>query len=249
LPKPELKQRFSFLADRIFSLRYYTETAFEARELLMFLGPKVTKISIDFLEDIINYIENSHPIKEERINQIKVWAGACTHQKYPIFNATQFVYDATKLSPIEYFKFSENLVLQQYIKDVTREAENAIRGDLGYPRVGEVWVSEMMMFDIIKEKFSDAIHHYSPEWLKPQHYDVYIPSLRVAFEFQGKQHYEPVGIFGFEEGYKANLERDKRKKKKSTKNKVKIVYWKYDEPITTDNLEEKLTKLNIRFSY
>jgi len=247
LPKPELKQRSSFLADRIFSLRYYTETAFESRELLMLLGPKVTKLCIDYLEDIINYIDNSHPINEERINQIKDWAGASTHQKYPIFNATQFVYDATKLSPIEYFRFSENLVVQKYIKDLTREAENAIREDLGYPRVGEGWVSEMMLFDIIKGKFSDALHHYSPEWLKPQHFDVYIPSLRVAFEFQGKQHYEPVGFFGFKDGYKANLERDERKKNKSTKNHVKIVYWKYDEPITTNNLEVKLAKLKISF--
>jgi hypothetical protein len=83
------------------------------------------------------------------------------------------------------------------------------------------------------------LHHYSPNWLRPQHYDVFIPSLNIAFEYQGKQHFEPIDYFGAEKGFLNNQRRDSEKLNKSKKNKVKLIYWNYDEPLNFETLEKK----------
>lgn len=54
--------------------------------------------------------------------------------------------------------------------------------------------------------------HASPEWLKPQHLDVFLLEHLIAFEYQGIQHYSPVDFFGGQESFVKGIELDKRKK-------------------------------------
>ena len=65
--------------------------------------------------------------------------------------------------------------------------------------------------------------------------------LDFLIEYQGIQHYQPVEIFGGIEGYNQTTERDARKSVLCQKNGVKVIYWKYDEPITSKLLKEKLS--------
>lgn len=44
---------------------------------------------------------------------------------------------------------------------------------------------------------------------------------------------------------KKNKLRDKKKKKLCDENNVKIIYWNYDEPITTVVLKKKLKENNV----
>jgi hypothetical protein len=41
----------------------------------------------------------------------------------------------------------------------------------------------------------------NPDWLAGQRFDVWLPEISVAVEFNGIQHYEPVDFFGGESGY------------------------------------------------
>jgi hypothetical protein len=56
--------------------------------------------------------------------------------------------------------------------------------------------------------------------LKPQHYDVYLPDLKIALEYQGEQHFRAIPYFGGEEGLLRTQERDRRKREISVANGV-----------------------------
>ena len=71
--------------------------------------------------------------------------------------------------------------------------------------------------------------------------------MNIAFEYQGKQHFEPVEIFGGEENFKKGQERDKIKKELSEKNGIKLIYVNYWEDITTNLIKEKLKDNNIDY--
>ena len=69
------------------------------------------------------------------------------------------------------------------------------------------------------------------EWLRneetgyPQFLDFYLPDFNVGIECQGKQHFEPVNVFGGEEEFKKTKQRDKNKIKKCVEFGVKILYF------------------------
>ena len=64
------------------------------------------------------------------------------------------------------------------------------------------WVKETAMFELIHKHYPDAIYQYRTKWLRQQSLDVYVPSLKTAFEYQGIQHFSPVDYFGGEQKFK-----------------------------------------------
>lgn len=71
-------------------------------------------------------------------------------------------------------------------------------------------------------------------------YDVFICGLNIAIEYQGKQHFEPVEIFGGEEHFKNQVVRDKLKQELSRKNGVTLIYINYWEDISSDLIKDKV---------
>ncbi len=106
-----------------------------------------------------------------------------------------------------------------------REAENEYRVIIGAKKIGEGWISETELYYRIKIHFKDieVVHHGRPEWLGRQHFDIWIPELNVAVEYQGKQHDNPVEFFGGEEAFKKNIKRDILKKKKCIDNNCLLI--------------------------
>ena len=102
------------------------------------------------------------------------------------------------------------------------------------------WKSEQKMYVLVVKYFNNAVYQYKDEWLGLQSLDVYIPSLKIAFEYQGEQHYNVTDFFGGEEGLKNNQERDARKRALCLENGVTLIEWRYDEEITNENLATKL---------
>ena len=136
--------------------------------------------------------------------------------------------------------------LEELAEDVLREAENLIREKHGLPRIGEGWVSEMQLYNLVKEVFLDAQHHVVPAWLKPQELDVYVPSKKLAFEYQGMQHYEPVEFFGGAEALERRRRLDARKKRKCLLNGIVLIEWRFDEPIDRATFLQKLKAAKVK---
>ena len=113
------------------------------------------------------------------------------------------------------------------------------------PRIGEGWISEIQLYNLVKSIFPEAQHHATPEWLKPQHLDVFVRSKNLAFEYQGLQHFEPVEFFGGEEAFEKTKKLDERKRIICKANRILLIHWLYNEPINQEALVEKLNHLNI----
>lgn len=108
------------------------------------------------------------------------------------------------------------------------------------------WKSEQLVYEITKQLYPKATvwYQFRPEFLhtgKGQlSYDVYISKLRVAIEYQGKQHFEPVEIFGGRDSFEKQKERDSLKQQLSRENGVKLVYINYWEDITPDLIKKRV---------
>ena len=124
-----------------------------------------------------------------------------------------------------------------------RPAEDKYRESIGIPKIGEGWVSETDLYYKIKDTFPDheVIQHARPKWLGLQHLDIYFPNDNVAIEYQGLQHYQPVEIFGGQEGFERTQERDKIKLQKCKANECILLY--VDESMTFENVVRELERV------
>jgi hypothetical protein len=124
------------------------------------------------------------------------------------------------------FDFHLSKKARRFIKHITNQAENAVREELGVTKIGEGWVSETQLYNDIREAFPhlEVIRHASPEWLRQQHLDIYIPELKVALEYHGRQHDEPIEFFGGQEAYERTQERDLRKLRLCRRHGVRLIH-------------------------
>lgn len=102
------------------------------------------------------------------------------------------------------------------------------------------WKNELSLFQMLKKVYPDAIYQYHTDWLGLQSLDIYIPSINTGFEYQGRQHYEVVEHFGGMEGFERRKRLDQKKRDLCQENGVKLIEWRYDEPISKVVLKDKL---------
>ena len=69
--------------------------------------------------------------------------------------------------------------------------------------------------------------------------DFFLPYYNVIIEFNGIQHYKSIGIFGGEQKYKKQLERDDSLRHYCKRHKIKLIEIPYTE---YDNIEKILKK-------
>ncbi len=105
-----------------------------------------------------------------------------------------------------------------------------------------LWKSEVRLFDMVKAFLPDAVMHYTASWLGNQHLDIFSANKQIAFEYQGKQHYEPVAFFNKETSFEEKVLADERKRKLCKENGVKLIEWSYTTPIYPIFLIEELKK-------
>lgn len=71
-------------------------------------------------------------------------------------------------------------------------------------------------------------------------FDFYLSDYNTCIEFDGVQHFHPIGFWGGEEGLKSNKKRDKIKTDFCKANNIKLVRIKYDQ---IDDIEKIINKI------
>lgn len=125
---------------------------------------------------------------------------------------------------------------------IDRAIENSVREQFGIPKIGDSWVSETMLFNIVKDLYVDQkiIRHYRPDWLEGLELDIYLPDLKLAFEYQGIQHYQAVEHWGGKAQLEIQQEHDRRKKKLCEDLDIRLICIDYDEPLNSEHIESRI---------
>lgn len=117
-----------------------------------------------------------------------------------------------------------------------------VRTDFGFRGIGEHWINETTLKHIIEALFSEKVvlAHYRPDWLEGLELDIYVPDIKLGFEYQGIQHFRAIKHWGGKEKLKIQQEHDARKKRLCGELGIKLIYFDYTEEITTDYVKAKI---------
>jgi hypothetical protein len=124
-----------------------------------------------------------------------------------------------------------------------RVAEDRWRRLRGLNPVGEGFVCETLLFQIVKARFSGTCREYSPTWLGRQRLDIFIPELQTAIEYHGEQHYIPIDRFGGADKFAEAQLRDKTKARLCRQNNIKLIIWPYTKAVTPEAVDLLLRSL------
>ncbi|MBQ2695204.1 hypothetical protein IJG04_01000 [Candidatus Saccharibacteria bacterium] len=143
-------------------------------------------------------------------------------------------------NPEEYHK-----CFQQYEKakrQLNNNIENAVREEFGYRKIGDAWISETILSEIIKNLYpkSEIKRHYRPNWLEKLELDIYLPQEKLTFEYQGIQHFKAVEHWGGEKKLKEQQEHDGRKARICAERGIKLIHINYDEPLSEEYVKTKI---------
>ncbi len=124
-------------------------------------------------------------------------------------------------------------VLHQRYRAQHAAVENHVRRKLGYGPIGSAFVCETAVYQIVARIFSglEVLRNQPCPGGGRMTFDVSVPALSLAVEYQGVQHFEPVKRFGGKEGLVALQARDKLKRELACQAGVRLVYVAYDEPL------------------
>jgi hypothetical protein len=130
--------------------------------------------------------------------------------------------------PANFYEKSDSIMF-----NICSGVDNHLKQTLGLADKNEKWINEFAMVKLFYKWFTDfkQITQASPEWLKPQRLDLFIPDLKLAVEYQGEQHFMPIEVFGGEEGFQERKENDERKWKLCEANGINLEYINYDEDL------------------
>jgi hypothetical protein len=115
-------------------------------------------------------------------------------------------------------------------------------------RLPSIWRSQAELADLVTQLFPDTCREHSPPWLKGQRLDIYVPSLRIAIEYHGVQHYQAVDHFGGQAALRLTEARDKRKAEACREQGVRLIEWPYTEQISLNALRAKLQMAGVLLS-
>ena len=123
------------------------------------------------------------------------------------------------------------------------EMEARYRAEMGLPARGEGRVSELHLVRCVEVALPgvEVVRQARPPWLGGgQSLDIVIPSLDVAIEYQGEQHYLGLVHWGGEAGLAARRELDERKRDACWRAGIRLIEWRYDEPVSVEAVRARL---------
>ena len=99
-------------------------------------------------------------------------------------------------------------------------------------------VCETRLFEALQNAFpsQEIIRKYrNYKWLGRKEIDIFFPKIKLGIEYQGQQHFRSVEMFGGQQAFEKQLERDFEKIAECTKNNITLYHFSYDAS-NTDNV-------------
>lgn len=129
-----------------------------------------------------------------------------------------------------------------YEKEISDFIKNAVRVESGFKPKEDIWVNETLLYNIIKGLYPKhkIIRHYRPTWLEGLELDIFIPELKLAFEYQGIQHFEPVEHWGGNAQLKKQQKNDAKKLSICNKLNVNLIYFYYYDELTSELVGKRI---------
>lgn len=201
--------------------------------------------------DLVRYLPhgNSEKILQNYVENIQVKDGICnlcTNTVPSKIYGSYMYYSSFLQRYLPYHTlFSRKKFNDKVYDDVKiREIENEVRDAFGYPRIGEKWISETILFNIVRTMFNpmEVIHHYRGVELEGLEIDIWIPEILLGIEYQGEQHYKSIPHWGGESGLKKRQENDKKKKILCKKVGYTLIEFQFSENLSEDAVRKKLSR-------
>lgn len=233
----------------LLSLKYKVGVPISGYDIYYLSNKKMRKTILRKLDILINYLENTirdleNNYEIDLLSLITEQFAFIQSSKWYLFRGFQSA--TLNYKNIDFYNYSELGDFKIVIDEWVREAENIVRDSLGLPRIGKGWISETLLFNIVKEFCEsygyEVIHHSYPPFLGRQEIDIHIPSLNLGIEYQGIQHYEPIELFNGIEGLNKRKKLDERKKTLCREQGITLIEFNYDEPIEKDYVWNRLKK-------
>ena len=218
-----------------------------------FLRLGIMPVSLDFLSTVcpMEYQDEINGLKRERASYVK------EHKRIMemVFGPTR---EGIKDDEITYMRNVRNEDAQELIRlrrlsskrerSFTKKIENIAREEFGFRNVGEKWISETILFKLVCQIFKNQkiVRHYRDEWLGRLELDIYVPNLKIAFEYQGQQHFKPIKAWGGERALNELQERDKKKAEICFNQGVKLIAVDHTEPLTEEHILNRLHTFQLR---
>ena len=118
--------------------------------------------------------------------------------------------------------------------------------------IGKVkWINENKLFKNTQIIFNNSsikvLREYSPKKFNKQRLDIYfeINNKKIAFEYQGEQHFRSIDFFGGENAFLKRQKLDKLKKTRCKRYGIFLIEFKYDEDLSISSILNKLERNSI----
>lgn len=120
--------------------------------------------------------------------------------------------------------------------------ENDARSEFGVRKVGDAWLGESLLFNIVSRLMPNAklVRHHRPDWLEGLELDIHVIDERVAFEYQGQQHFTAIKAWGGEAALARLQARDKKKRLLCQYQGVRLIEIKFSEPLSEEHIRSRL---------
>ena len=100
-------------------------------------------------------------------------------------------------------------------------------------------INESMLYQFIKSNLNIEVNREQTfEWLGRKSLDIFMPSINVAIEYQGEQHFKPIKFYGGVKSYNSTVARDIEKYKLCKENNIKLLYFSKAKHIPLDYIDK-----------
>lgn len=252
----DLRNEFLRVIDKLHEGFSYTDFEEESR-ISMKMYTDAFNIKVDTIPSLMKIFELDKSFIENYIIKRKKLRSENSPKPQPTYSISDLInnFKSTvdnqiqiygEVPTINQFLESSSISLSTYKYRLDKTYHELLR-EMGYESNNAGSSNERIVLEIFSRLLKeDYVTQATFKWLKsvrgtPLRCDGYFPLNNIVVEYDGKQHYHPIDLFGGEKTFRLTQQNDKTKNDTLRKNGVNIIRIAYDEPF----LNEDFIKMRI----